>query len=264
VIISVAATAGWLVLGPASVVLDVALLALLILLVLFESFRRLSRAIGSAYAQLEALMSVLVAIQPGRPLPQTRDWAASPDLLKLIAQAVLNGKPDLVVEASSGVSTLVIAYCLKRIGKGRVVSLEHSPEYAAASRDMIASHGLADTATVIHAPLREAEIAGDRWLWYDLDCLELAQPIDLLVVDGPPAATQHLARYPALPLLRPQLADGSTIILDDGDRNDEREIVRRWQTEFDDITCEYLPLEKGAFVMKKSGAPSGTYSPQYH
>jgi hypothetical protein len=80
-------------------------------------------------------------------------------------------------------------------------------------------------------------------------------PIDLLVIDGPPESTQKMARYPALPLLFKYLLNESIIILDDGGRKEEKEIVEIWEKEFENISSEYLDFEKGAFLIKKHGTP---------
>ena len=72
--------------------------------------------------------------------------------------------------------------------------------------------------------------------------------------DGPPRRTQKLARYPALPLLFDHLRDGAIIIVDDGARADEQEIMQLWQRGFGCITHEYLEMEKGAFLVCKHGA----------
>lgn len=113
-----------------------------------------------------------------------------------------------------------------------MVSLENA-KYAAISQSLISNHGLAEIATVIHAPLVEIVIDGQKWVWYSTDCLRIDQPIDLLVVDGPPRNVQNLSRYPALPLLYGLLSNRSAIIIDDGHRKDEKQIVARWEKEYD-------------------------------
>jgi hypothetical protein len=203
------------------------------------------------YRQLESLFSLFFTLQPRAPFPDMRDWAASPDLLKKIMEVMFKETPRLVVEASSGVSTIVIAYCLKQLGNGgRVLSLEHDAKYAAISQQLVAAHGLSDVATVVHAPLTDVEVNGQKWLWYNSAGISLDQPIDLLVIDGPPGSLQKLSRYPALPLLHGKMSHRSTIILDDGDREDEKTIASRWEREFTHLSSEYVPLEKGAFVLR--------------
>ena len=38
-------------------------------------------------------------------------------------------KPDTILELGSGVSTIISAYCLKKIGNGKIISLDHEKEY---------------------------------------------------------------------------------------------------------------------------------------
>jgi Methyltransferase domain len=256
---------GWSLLGDAAVIMLsilFAVLATLVLVVLLDVYRRVSDQYqdlrrsqesqrNAAYRQIESLFSLFFTIKPTLPLPEMRGWAASPDLLKKITEVILTETPDVVVEASSGASTLVIAYCLKQLGKGKVISLEHDAKHAEMSRRLISFHSLENIATVLHAPLTEIVINDQKWLWYDTACLKVDRPIDLLVVDGPPGHLQALSRYPALPVLYRQLSKKATIILDDGRRDDEKKIVLRWEQEFQ-ISSEFLNLEKGAYVVHKN------------
>lgn len=103
--------------------------------------------------------------------------------------------------------------------------------------------GLADLVEVVRAPLRPherswpgAHLPDDRW--YDEAALTAAltragQPVDVLVVDGPPAwrpGMEH-ARYPALGGLARRLAPGATIVLDDIERAGEQAVLARWRQE---------------------------------
>ncbi|NJK55994.1 MAG: class I SAM-dependent methyltransferase [Pleurocapsa sp. SU_5_0] len=200
--------------------------------------------------QIESLFSIFSTLKPQLPLPTTRGWAASPDLLKEIISLIHRQKPQLVVEASSGVSTLIIAYCLQRLGTGKLISLEHESKFAQATQSHLSLHGLDDVATVIYAPLVEVEINGAKWLWYDLTKVKIPEAIDLLIVDGPPGTTQKLARYPAVPMLHEKLSKDAMVMLDDGARADERRIVEQWMAEFKMSHSEYLPLEKGAYLIQ--------------
>ena len=88
---------------------------------------------------------------------------------------------------------------------------------------------------MLHAPLEPAP-SGWGSPWYAAAAVaELPEIVDLLVVDGPPAAepgTEH-ARYPALPALAGRLAEGATVILDDLPRPGEMAVLERWESEFD-------------------------------
>jgi predicted O-methyltransferase YrrM len=261
------ATAVVLWLFPAAVwILTPAVACAALALVVLEVYRRLQiqlkeaaydqhEYLNATYHQIEALLSVINTIRPSFPLPETRTWSASPDILNHLCRLVLTRQPELVFEAGSGISTLLTAHCLRRIGKGHIVSLEHDRRFGAATRQLLADHGLSDIASIVDAPLKEIALGGQQWLWYDVDRIPPTHPIDLLFVDGPPAQTQPLARYPAVPVLASRLAPGCVVVLDDGARSDERAIAERWATEFE-MTSEYLHTEKGAYVMTANASSS--------
>jgi predicted O-methyltransferase YrrM len=181
-------------------------------------------------------------------------WSASPDFLKLIAAHCLEQKPEIIVECSSGASTLVLAAACRINGRGRVLSLEHGAEHAERTRAELERHGLDAYAQVRLAPLESVEISGQHWLWYQQG--PIPAPINLLVIDGPPGRLQPLSRYPALPLLRQYLASSASIFLDDAARPDEQEAVRRWQASFPELVHKYLETTRGCSMLKNSKEPS--------
>ena len=207
------------------------------------------------YFQLESLLNILSIFQIKCPLPFSRGWAASPDFLKEIVLNIFRIKPRFVLEASSGLSTLVIGYALKHLRQGTLISLEHDEKYYRKTVDLIKLHDLEDVCQVIHAPLVDYNLNGKIFKWYDLSKINnlLKQNfIDLLIIDGPPGYLGPLARFPAIPLLYNNLSKNALIFLDDGARDDEQIIVNEWKNMFNFSHVEYLSyLEKGAFVLKK-------------
>lgn len=176
-------------------------------------------------------------------------WGMDAPLAFDIANLIDQLRPSLVFECGSGMSTVLIAERLRRAGGGRVVSLESGEEFAAATRARLSAAGLDGYATVVHAPLVERRIGDESWQWYAPSYeSELEAPIDLLIVDGPPGHSARLARYPALPLLRPHLGADVVILLDDGDRDDERAAAFRWARELPG-GLRYRPLGKGRWLV---------------
>ena len=220
---------------------------------LAQALERQSQQQEMLWKQGEALNALLAFLRPNALFPPTRGWAASPDFLKLLAESIMSTRPESVVEASSGVTTLTSAYCLKRIGGGRVTALEHDEAYAAKTQAMICEHGLQDFATVVHAPLSRQSVNGEDFAWYDPAAVSAIERVDLLVVDGPPARTGPLARFPALPMFAGGLQENATILVDDGGRPPEQEMVRRWVAMYPGIQSEYIELEKGAFQLTWPG-----------
>lgn len=214
---------------------------------------RIDRETGNAFQQTEALIALYIGLGNARALPPTRGWAASPDLLRLVMETVLDKRPSSVVECSSGISTLVIASGLKKLGSGKVYSLEHDPLYAEKTRALLKEHGVSDHAEVILSPLKATELQDWRGRYYDIAALPKEVLIDLLVIDGPPFDTAPLARYPAVPLLHDRFNPGALIILDDSDRPEETEAVSKWKAMLPQLsdgpptTCE-----KGAAVLRWS------------
>jgi predicted O-methyltransferase YrrM len=256
----------WWVFGDAGIVIALALFSGSILLALACMHSRLRaqqirchyaliEKTSNDYRQLEALSSLLWTLTPDLPLPRMRGWSASPDFLKELAETILATRPALVVETGSGVSTLVVGYCLRRLGRGRVVSLEHDAKFAAATRATLALHDLQEVATVMDAPLTTVMLGGTSWRWYDTSGLSLKEPIDILVVDGPPGTTQALARYPAVPVLHGRMHNGSVILADDANRDDERQIISMWEKEFG-LEPDFVDTEVGACILRRR-APGG-------
>lgn len=217
---------------------------------LLDQSKHIRREVDGLFSQIESWHALEKILNLKHALPPMRGWAGSPDFLLKTADEALRRKPQTVMECGSGVSTVVLARCMQLNGSGHVYSLENSAEFAVKTHALLALHGLADWATVLDAPLVSKATPTP---WYDESAIPTELPaIDMLVIDGPPAATAPLARYPALPRLQPRMAANCILMLDDADRADEIEIVKRWQAEFADFEQSHLGCEKGLVVMRRS------------
>ena len=176
----------------------------------------IKKEIKQTFRQLEALQNLNAVLPANDVLPATRGWAASPDLLAVLVDLVVAERPSLVVECGSGASTLWLALAMRRFGiDGRIVALDHDPVFGGKTRDLLARHDVGDLAEVRDAPLESFSLDGETYSWYARRAWQDLTGIDLLFVDGPPATTGHLARYPALPLLSGALSPVVTAVLDD-------------------------------------------------
>lgn len=239
------------------------IVCLITLTINLETYRRLQNQIyeqyqaykKNEYGQIESLFSIFSLIKINHPLPLMRGYAVAPDFANTLISLIKEQKPKLIIEAGSGVSTLISAYCLQSIGKGKVISLDHEKNFADLSSKNLLEHELQDTGTVIHAPLTKININGKTWLWYDIkEVFEVIKnkSIDLLVVDGPPWNTQDLARYPALPILIDLLSENAMILVDDADRKDEREILNLWMKQFNGFELELLKSDSGTAILRRT------------
>jgi hypothetical protein len=205
----------------------------------------------SLYRQIESLLGLEKLLKFDSPLPPLRGWAASPDFLLTLAQHTLEKKPKLILECSSGSSTLVLARCLQIIGDGKVISLEHDPVYASKTREQLTKHRLTEWAQVVDAPLIPSSVSGGI-PWYSLATLICdVKSIDMLVVDGPPGTEMNMARSPALPSLIHMLKPTCAVFVDDADRDDEKKMVASWLHQFPDFSSTNVPCEKGCVMLSR-------------
>jgi len=210
------------------------------------------------YRQIESLMSLHALIDIRYPLPPMRLWVISPDFAALLAATIREHQPKTIVELGSGTSTVIGGYALETTPGGHIYSLEHLKEFVTSSQHTLSRHGLADSATIIHAPLTPYPIASEadastQRQWYDTTTFGHIMDIDLLVVDGPPENTHPQARYPALRFFYDRLSDGAIILVDDAMRNDDHNMINRWIDEFNLTVVDQIANEKGAVVLQKTG-----------
>jgi len=145
----------------------------------------------------------------------------------------------------------------------RIVSFEHNRKYFDETMSKLRQRGVAEVVELEHTPLREYMTAeGEAWLYYG--CQEKITALEallagkrakvLVLVDGPPGATQKHARYPALPIVLQHLAAHKLdFLLDDYNRQEEQEIVNRWTELLDRRSLGHektvLAFEKGACLI---------------
>ena len=212
---------------------------------------RLGTELRQTFRQIEAIQNLNAILPASDVLPATRGWAASPDLILVLVDQVIAQRPSLIVECGSGASTLWLALALRRFGiDGRIVALEANPAFANKTRGFLARHGVSDVAEVRDAPLEDLSLADGSYRWYARRAWKDLAGIDLLFVDGPPAATGPKARYPALPSLREALNPASIVIVDDLLVPDMQESLRLWLDAYPEFGSEILPLEKQAALLR--------------
>lgn len=249
--LAVYALAPWM--APLAAAAGAVLVVLLELGRLRATLARRLDALAADVAQAEPLVALNARLPTRRPLPPMRGYAIAPDFALLLATLVADEKPRLVVETGSGVSTLVIAYALEQLGRGRVIALDHDPTFAAKTRADIDRHGLGAFATVVDAPLEPIEVDGERHLWYAVSALDRHAPgeIDLVVDDGPPKYAGPMLRYASLPVLARRLSAQGLFVLDYvGD--EERVILERWRKRYPDFSQEHLDTKKGNVILRRA------------
>ena len=205
--------------------------------------------------------------------PWQRGWPASPDFMCWLVELIEQNDYDLIVEFGSGMTTVYTARTLAaRIRRdasqkvARAVSFEHQEEFCRKTRELLSQGGcneILESVEVVHAPLHPYT-APDGTVYQYYACEEQLSALSaaykssasriLVTVDGPPRATGKNARYPAFPLVMRYLASAHIdFLLDDYNRDDERELAGAWQSACDTaglrISVTERACEKGAFLL---------------
>jgi predicted O-methyltransferase YrrM len=185
--------------------------------------------------EIEALSQLRPLLHVEGATPLLGGWAMDAAAIHSLVAIIREKRPLRIVELGSGSSTVWLALALRSIGRGRVVSFEHLDIYGQRTWQAIKEQGLEAFAEVRVRKLVEIELDGKRFDWYDLGDAEVLDPIDLLLVDGPPGGTGPMARFPAIPVLWSQLAGDALIVVDDASRPDEKHMLASWRDAFPEL-----------------------------
>lgn len=191
---------------------------------------------GEFYAQLLNLLDFQA------PIPATRNWAASPDVLITLLKYARASNPKVILDLGSGISTLVLA---KSAPSAKVFSIDNSEEFAGKTQEMLALHQINNVDLRV-APLTAHQSGVD---WYELPKLSDISNIDLLFIDGPPGSKNPKARHPAIVEIIGKLSPGAIIVIDDTDREGERDLAEKFLQALPSHTLIFLTHEKGAAVL---------------
>lgn len=211
--------------------------------------RRLGELEGDV-AQVQPLLELRARLPTRQPLPAMREYAIAPDFALLLTELIAAEQPELVVETGSGVSTLVIGYALEKLGRGRVVAIEHDAIYAAKTRADIERHGLTAFASVIDAPLEPVTIGGERHRWYAARALDGLDQIDLVLDGGPPRHLGPMLRFASLPSFAPRLSARGVFVVD-VIAHEEPVILARWKTVLPEFAQQFVANKKGAAILRR-------------
>ena len=198
--------------------------------------RHVTTTVRDSTRQIESLAQIYSRFSATKlPMPSTGGFAIDAQALAHLISLAEERKPRRILELGSGTSTIWLGYLCREFG-GSLVTLDHLEKYLAATQTAVDRHNLNHQVEGRLAPLQKINCDGTSFNWYALEALKDLSDIDMLVVDGPPAATGPQARYPSLPMLIDRLATNATVVLDDAHRRDELKIVEEWEASFPEFT----------------------------
>lgn len=201
---------------------------------------------GGTRADKRALLDRLGL--PHDALPNLGSWKADTTFLHRLVDVIERTRPQVVVELGCGATSLVLARALQLHGGGRLYGFDQNADFVEHTLAWLTEHGA-------EAELRPAPIEPEpsEWssLWYALPVVP--EPIDLLVIDGPPWALNPLIRGRA-EVLFDRVAPVGIVLLDDAARPGERIVARRWRRNWTQFRFSLLGGGKGTLVgLKQRG-----------
>jgi len=203
--------------------------------------------------QVSGVIGVYSTLQPSIPYPPFGGWAIGGDCAQRLVSLIFSLRPRWILEAGSGLSTILAAQCLDRIGSdGMVISLEHEKKWLEETQAGLAQHEVSHRSQLHHTPLVDIELGGEGLAWYDIGSIKLPDEVGLIFIDGPPKAVGPLARYPAVPLLYDRLKLGGVILMDDAARAEELSAINRWKEEFPSLEFQMHSDSKGTVEITKA------------
>lgn len=244
--------AAWALEGTIETAAFFLLTSFLFLISIFHLYRLRKAQTERLQHKIQAIGEIQKLLPLRAPLKPMTGWAATPELAVTVLRQLIFHKPKTIVELGSGVTTLINGYGFETYNPdGILFSLDHNHEYAEITRQEIKQHGLETYVDLRIAPLIDINLNGGSYKWYDLSNFNPHSKIDLLIVDGPPVSTVKNARYPALPLMIDYLSKNCSIIIHDTNRKEEREIVKRWLSEFPEFTADVRETDKGITILSR-------------
>ena len=252
---------------------------------------RIDKGFNNSIKQIESFIGIQSFLENGALTMDFHGWPISSDIALFLLGQINKNNYDLIIEFGSGTSTKLFAKAitnnrLKDVDNAksyllttsnvpeseppfveaqdlpkRVLTFEHNKKYFDKTKTELEQIGFADVVNLVHAPLIDCAIGEESFLYYDCD-KSLARIADiyegriakvLVLVDGPPGSTGPMARLPAMIKLLNHLGNHQLdIVLDDYNRQEEKDIVEKWKqilnSRFINFEEELVPCEKGAFV----------------
>jgi predicted O-methyltransferase YrrM len=208
--------------------------------------------IDNLYDLVAGLMQVQSAMAGAPVLKPLRIWVISPDAMAWLLADLQERQAPTILEFGCGQSTVIFAAFLKNKGAGRLISIEHDPEHAAAVRRQLDACGLAGLVDLRVVPLVEYPAKGALAACrsYRMDDLP-DLTIDVALIDGPPYTYGDAVRYHPVEWVLPRLAPGGCAYLDDTQRAQERAVLQAIAATYPDVRLEDLRAEKGLTRMAR-------------
>ncbi len=175
--------------------------------------------------------SILQPLLIGLPYLPFNGGALRPFGIAYILNEIIINQRKFILEFGSGLSTIMMARLIKKNNLNSMIyTIEHNHEWACIITNYLKNEDLLQYVKIIKTDLKEIQTSVGKVNWYEkykiLSVIK-NEKFDLIIIDGPPANAENIkySRYPGLTEMFPYFDQDFCLILDDSNREGEREII---------------------------------------
>ena len=200
-----------------------------------KALRQDLKAVKYGQNQLWATQKLQSLFAESHFIPQT-PWSLSPQAIVHCLNIISINKPKSIIEFGSGAATIYMAQFLKLENQNaHIYSVESDEKWKLLLEKQLISYDLQDFVTIILAPVVKAEkeiLFENQELWYNVEAINAViksvREFDLIIVDGPYGGSTPFARFSAFPFLESRSTENTVWLLDDTERQEEKQIIKEW------------------------------------
>lgn len=197
-------------------------------------------------------------------IPQT-GWSMTPQAIMHCLNIITIKSSKSIIEFGSGVTTFYIAKLLQIQNKPiKFYSIESDEVWFNQIQEELKKIGLSEYVELVYSPLTHitSELKfKNQEKWYNTDLItkviEKETHFDFVLVDGPFGGSTPYARYTAMPYLRDKTNKETTWLLDDTNRDMEKQIINEWERE---LNLSLKKFDRYAILEKSTGFDTTPYT----
>lgn len=202
-------------------------------------------------------MAIMQPLLEGLPYLPFNGGALRPMCLAYILNEIIINERKMILEFGSGLSTIVMARLIKKNNlETKIYTVEHNESWANIIEDYLKKEELLEFVVIIRADLKEIETSAfGNVNWYELNAVSNIiknKRFDFIIVDGPPANNEIIkySRFPAFEVLSNNFADDFCLVLDDANRNGEKDILKAFRNKNKELS--FCLVSKTLAVLRTS------------
>lgn len=170
------------------------------------------------------------------------NWTLDRKTISVIWRKLQEIKPKIIIEAGSGISTLIFSkYMQHNYPAGKVISVEQDEKEKGRVEKLLSENGLSSFVEILYAPI-------DKDGHYSFNAVILKSILgdkkaDWLMIDGP--CGEEGSREYVLDDLLHCMNNGAAWFADDSFRDGELEFLKKWESRKDISVYGIHPVGKG-------------------